>query len=414
MPLNDPRKHGEDDGLLRELAAAVKAEPAPGVRYEAARLRLLEKVNEIPKENPLMSALKNIARPGRRWVTATGLILVLAAGALFLNPFGRNPSQAYAAVAAQLRKAVTISFAMQWAFEPGQPPADVKIAYREPALERMEMEWKGAHTIQVMDTKNNKGVMLLPDAKSGLEMDQAAMPSAEHERLALINMLTQTVKTLPEQAEAVVGERVIDGRKATGFRSGDLTLWIDVATRTLVQAEKPMGGGQQFVMSKFQIDPPGLGAEMFATTLPAGYTAMSPQAIKLDNANPGEADLVQYLRLASSMIKGHEFPATTNPLEILTLQKAGKLEPAQEKRNAQAEAKFEQEFAQAAQKTVMFTIGLKQENDWHYAGKGVVLGDAKTPIAWWKPTGLNNYRVIWGDLRITEEPASTFPQAAKK
>ena len=61
-------------------------------------------------------------------------------------------------------------------------------------------------------------------------------------------------------------------------------------------------------------------------------------------------------------------------------------------------------FAEASQRTMVFVMGLKPENDWHYAGEGVVLGDAKTPIAWWKPDGADAYRVIRGDLSVRNDP----------
>ena len=58
MPLNDPTHRDEEDGLLRGLAEAVKAEAPPEGRYGAARLRLLEKIDRDSKENPFMSLLK--------------------------------------------------------------------------------------------------------------------------------------------------------------------------------------------------------------------------------------------------------------------------------------------------------------------------------------------------------------------
>ena len=52
---------------------------------------------------------------------------------------------------------------------------------------------------------------------------------------------------------------------------------------------------------------------------------------------------------------------------------------------------------------MFFVVRMKPVNDWHYAGKGIMLGDATKKIAWWKPERSNQYRVIWGDLRITDE-----------
>ncbi len=58
---------------------------------------------------------------------------------------------------------------------------------------------------------------------------------------------------------------------------------------------------------------------------------------------------------------------------------------------------------------MFFVMGMKPENDWHFAAKGVAYGDSKTAIAWWKPAGADTYRVIWGDLRVTDAAAGEIP-----
>jgi hypothetical protein len=42
------------------------------------------------------------------------------------------------------------------------------------------------------------------------------------------------------------------------------------------------------------------------------------------------------------------------------------------------------------------------DNDWHYAGSGVKLGQAEVPICWWKPAGSQTYRVVFGDLSVRD------------
>jgi hypothetical protein len=48
----------------------------------------------------------------------------------------------------------------------------------------------------------------------------------------------------------------------------------------------------------------------------------------------------------------------------------------------------------------------------HYAGKGVKLGDAETPIFWYRPKDSETYRVIYGDLSIRELSEEDLPQKA--
>ena len=54
---------------------------------------------------------------------------------------------------------------------------------------------------------------------------------------------------------------------------------------------------------------------------------------------------------------------------------------------------------------------MKAENDWHYAGQGVRLGDAGKPVCWWRPDGGETYRVIYGDLNVRDVPKEEVPES---
>ena len=45
---------------------------------------------------------------------------------------------------------------------------------------------------------------------------------------------------------------------------------------------------------------------------------------------------------------------------------------------------------------------LPPEADAHYAGKGVSLGAADTPIFWYRPKDAKTYRVIYADLSVRD------------
>ena len=48
------------------------------------------------------------------------------------------------------------------------------------------------------------------------------------------------------------------------------------------------------------------------------------------------------------------------------------------------------------------SILLPKEADSHYAGKGVSLGAADTPIFWYRPKDSKKYRVIYADLSVRD------------
>ncbi len=411
MSQNKHDRNQEDLGFLRDMIEAVKADAPEESDYTAARRNLLQKLKTDKKENLIMSTIRKAVHAKARWATATGIAILLIAVVVTFNPFGRGPSQAYAAVVEQLRNALTVSFSAVWYFDENESPTHIEMAFREPGIQRIAMDYNGANMVQVLDTKQDKGIILMPETKTYFEMDLASMPSVEQHRLQLIKFVSKEIKTLPKKADEILGEQVVDGREVQGFRVGNQTIWIDVETEELVFVDKELGG-TRMVMTNFRIDPADLDDSMFSTTPPEDYTPIASKAVAYDVSDPEEKDLIEYLHAIVKMKKDQRFPATVNPMELLTLEKEGMLvedEPA----SPEEEQKEIQAFTQVCQKTVMFVMKMKPENDWHYAGKGVEYGDSQTPIAWWKPEGSETYRVIWGDLSATNVAAEDIHQVSE-
>ena len=51
---------------------------------------------------------------------------------------------------------------------------------------------------------------------------------------------------------------------------------------------------------------------------------------------------------------------------------------------------------------ITFYTMLKPDNDPHYAGGAAKLGTPDRPILWYKPTGTDNYRVVYADLTVKD------------
>jgi len=61
---------------------------------------------------------------------------------------------------------------------------------------------------------------------------------------------------------------------------------------------------------------------------------------------------------------------------------------------------------------LMFAGLLPPDADAHYAGKGVSLGAADTPIFWHRPKDAKKYRIIYADLSVREaETPPSVPDA---
>ncbi len=55
---------------------------------------------------------------------------------------------------------------------------------------------------------------------------------------------------------------------------------------------------------------------------------------------------------------------------------------------------------------------LSREADAHYAGQGVKVGAADTPVFWYRPRDAKTYRIIYADLSVREaDTAPSVPNA---
>ncbi len=125
---------------------------------------------------------------------------------------------------------------------------------------------------------------------------------------------------------------------------------------------------------------------------------------------PPEQDLIDAFRHYSEL-SGGPFPDSLDTYAIdPILRKKFPLEKGQK-----LSAKQLQEVMEITQKSmpyVLFARTLPPDADAHYAGKGVSLGAADTPIFWHRPKDAKTYRVIDADLSIREaETPPTVPDA---
>lgn len=413
MSRNNQNQHEDELGFLHDLVDAAKTDAPDEAQYREARGRLLQKMEQDREESFIMNTIKKVTQGRMRWSIASVAAVVIIAVVAGVIPLGSNPNRAYADVVEKLRKAITVSFSAEWTFSENEPTTHVEMAWRAPGIQRVAMELNGAQTIQISDTERNTGIILLPDAKMYVAVNLEAMSSTERDRLEMLKFITKDMRELPDEADEVLAEKEVDGKTLAGFRVGDRSIWIDLDTKSLVSVDTAFGA-TRMVMRNFQIDSSDLTEADFSTDPPEGYAPVTQNKITLDSSNPGEADLVEFLSTISAMTKSGEFPATPNPLELIGMMKAGLLRDDLPTQTAEEEQATAGAYAQACQKSMIFIMGMKQANDWHYAGKGVKSGDADTPIAWWKPNGSEAYRVLWGDLRFTDLAPGEVPSANKK
>ena len=150
-----------------------------------------------------------------------------------------------------------------------------------------------------------------------------------------------------------------------------------------------------------QLDP-----ALFSTEPPEDYTLREKQH---DVSDLGENGLVQALAFWTEM-SGGSFPEKINDMVDPNQINPMLIEKFDGEGNPSDELDKAMKQANIIGKGLFFAQGKKAEQNWHYAGDGVYLGDSDAMICWWKQEDSNDYKVIFGDLSIGTVPAVELPK----
>lgn len=405
-----------DLGSLAEMVEAVRADAPTETTWQDARRHLMGRLEACQQESVITRFFRGSRSRKIGWAAALGIVVVVVALLIGLNPWARGPGQAFGAVVEQFRSARTVTFTMIIEMEdlqPIMPTMRQEMAFKEPGYARAEVPSAGLITI--FDMTQGKGVMLNSTTKSFMEMDVPDSP-ADQPALSLVEQL----RTSPDRADELLGEREMDGRRVLGFlvtREGKrISVWVDAETWDLVRVETGINEAGRVVLTDFRFNV-DLDDSLFSLTPPDGYTRL--EGVQVDMSEPDEQDLIYLLRVWAEHARDGLFPPTLDPAKLVQAA-------AEEARAAKAatppDQAWDEELSQseALGQTMRLTRGLmfvgqmKPGNDWHYAGEGVQLGEAATPICWWRPDGSETYRVIYGDLSIEDVAPEKVPSAEEK
>jgi len=197
-----------------------------------------------------------------------------------------------------------------------------------------------------------------------------------------------------------------------------MTVWADPKTNLPIQVKivsrhkaEARGPFQErtAILNGFQWDVE-LDESLFSLTPPLGY-----------GMRPTEKDLIEALRL-SAELSGGVFPSrfTTKALTRLVLERTGKAAPpgstyvtGHDKRITRSLDEASKTSYKALRRGATFAgLQVEANNDWHYAGASVKLGNKDVPVCWWRPAGSMKYRVVYGDLSIRDVDPRELPGPA--
>jgi outer membrane lipoprotein-sorting protein len=319
----------------------------------------------------------------------TGLVSVMTSGQ-------KGPGVAFADVLEHVQAARTITYTMRI----GDDPTPFRVSRMEPGLIRTEIP---GGSVNIMDRNRGKTLVLDTAGKTAtlLEIKAGGQAGGGEDQIDRLRHF----RGKPEQD---LGEQVIEGRPARGFRisAGGWTsaIWVDTRTDLPVRMENRTNfnaeGAKTVVFSDFAFDAP-LDESLFRLTPPEGYKI---QAIPLDTNRPApvEKDLVdlfgEYARRSGGRFPNDlQMPSLLDVLKDIKVTEAGLDEPTKA-------------WVARIGQGIGLVWAMPPDSDARYLGKGVQLGQADRPIFRYRPQGSQTYRVIYGDLTVKDVEAGRIPK----
>lgn len=192
-----------------------------------------------------------------------------------------------------------------------------------------------------------------------------------------------------------------------GSESDRNEVWVDPQTRLPVRIETGARPGQtpyfNNVLTDFEWNVP-VDPSLVDMTPPPGYTFFD---MPMNVSKMTEADLIDTLKTAAELC-GNTFPTELTQKAIM--------QDIERYRNHLPTWTQLLEILSLPRRMANIGRGLtfagdpKNGDDWHYAGAGISLGQADTPILWYRPKGSTTYHVVYTDLTVRDVDPENLPQ----
>ncbi len=412
IAVNMPMNPSHDD-LLERASEALRQTPVstgPPKDLATDLVARLEREEATARVQPqsLFEGIRSM-KPITKFALVASLFLVFCGMFSLLSPRGR--ALAFEQVAAALESIESATCDMT--SETSGVKTQSKAMFLAPSLERIETRMGSEMmSINICDLRAKKWLTLIPAQKMAivLKMDSVPQDRPVNGSFELIRERVRKAQTDPEKGCQPLGEKVIDGVRAVGFRLDDKTgstdIWADLKTSLPVRVETTFLGETKIevVMTNFQYDVE-LDASLFSFDPPQDYIVRE-MAVSL--AAPTIQDLADMLRFGAENNDG-VFPEEISGAKGVHLV-MGKLLKEVETKHGQDSPQWKTALVQYTTKInrgsafMMFEL---PKSEWHYQGGGVKIGDTKTAIFWYKPHESDSYQVLYGDLRVEKDVAET-------
>ena len=358
------------------------------VREQKVRLKAAEKAAEGLK-------IRRIIMKSRYAKVAAAAVIIIAV-LIGLNPFGNNVT--FADVVKPILNAKTVILDLILGDDSGLVMHEVVIG------SRIRRTMSNMPTLtQILDLDSGKMLVLESEGRTAGIVDISG--TVQEGTKNYLEFLRQVIRQLQEGQVEKLGEQVIDGQKAIGFKgkgqNEEVTIWADAETCHPIRIELQVGSAS-VVMKNFEFDTVD-DETLVSMNVPDGYTM---QAQQFDLSGATEEDFVELLRIWAQIIRDGTFPEAVDSEHVM------KAMPVLVEKLTQMDIS-EEEGTQTGLKVgrgMLFHQMIDSQGNWHYAGAGVKLGDAATAIFWYQPAGSQTYRVIYGDLTVKDVAEADLPK----
>ncbi len=270
--------------------------------------------------------------------------------------------------------------------------------------ELLSPDGKTVQVIAIIDYDTSRILQLIPEQKTATFIELKDLPEKPENVLEEMRNIISKIQNDPDVSVEPLGEKEMDGRIAKGFRAtgpdGEVTVWADLETALPIRLEQAWRQ-IQFVCTDFQFDVE-MDESLFSMEIPEGYSEPVQGELSIEGST--DQDLVKTLRIWAEVILDGVFPRDlTGPVYVEDVNK-------NREKFVKLQDKEKIELAMKLQPGFIFVQLLKTENDWHYVGGSVKLGDAESPVCWYRPTDSETYRVIYGDLSVKDVAPEDLPK----
>ncbi len=339
-------------------------------------------------------------------ITKLAAAAVIIIGVMLgINYIGGSPdgaSVAWADVLENIEAARTVMYIRE--FESSNEKEVVETRIMEPYYYREDViESNSKYNVVIRNTKLNKNLLLFPHTKMGVIGDDGDSPVYElraYERLK---------RDFRDGTEKNLGRVKLNGRETICFEiskeNQKITVWADPNTALPIQIEEisEENGDRRRVLRsdiKFDIE---LDDQLFEP--PADYCLLDLKTQQLQTPfELTEKHLIEGLAVYPKYLDG----------KFNTRYMGGRPLTEEVRKKCKANVKKIEGWSDIeAHKSTLgcaFIEHLPEGSDYQYVGEDVKLGDANTPVCWWKPPGSKTYRVVYGDLSIRDVEPGDLPE----